>query len=78
MVLSAYRLPLKLGATPSSERLGVKRERDKPPIAMMAQGGRHLGNAVIELPGAIRERLGGESKRGQGRRPQPCGGEEES
>jgi bifunctional non-homologous end joining protein LigD len=39
------------------ELLGVKRVRGKPPIAMLARGGRHVGDAFITLPSEIRERL---------------------
>ena len=35
----------------------MKRERDKPPIAMLARDGRHVGNAFITLPSLSRERL---------------------
>lgn len=39
------------------ELLGVRRERGKPAIAMLARGGRHVGNAFITFPPEIRERL---------------------
>ena len=37
--------------------IGVRRERGKPAMALMARGGRQVGSAFITLPNGIRERL---------------------
>lgn len=39
------------------ELLGVKREQGKPPTALLARGGKHIGNAFIALPPSVRERF---------------------
>ena len=35
----------------------MKRERGKPPIAVLARDGKHVGNAFITLPPGPRERF---------------------
>ncbi len=39
------------------ELIGVRRERGKTAIAILARRGRHVGNAIITLPPESRERL---------------------
>ncbi len=37
--------------------MGVRRERGKPAMALLAKAGRPVGSAFITLPSGIRERL---------------------